>query len=933
MATRVLNTIREREKIVGFRLICSLKDNKGIHVVSLANAKVFYNSIEHFENVKYVGKGQWEGTECSLDKFPYQDRNGRFVKCNENHFILGKMTYNDEVCGFKVMNLNGDVDYYNVTDSIELGYNEGFVNAKMVMKDGKSIISSIRGNLHTYPVEKLPDKARQLAMSKMGVIPNKQNKDIGKQISLFDKGDSKVMDSTLKTERYKKLAIMFGKKQEGKLTDRDIAQEVGAKTPQEYSQKIHEYLGEDLTVSDNDILKKLYSIYKDLTKVVDKPTAQSNVKQGSSVDKSNPDIKRMQELIDELTPAAIAYYNGEDEIMSNYEYDKKYDELEQLEKKTGVILSGSLTQKVGFEIKSKLDKVKHPTKMLSLDKTKDRQELANSLGGQPGFLGWKLDGLTIVLYYENGELKQAVTRGNGSVGEDITHNAKFCKGVPLKISYTDKLTVRGEALISRKRFEEINAKIVNVDDKYKNARNLAAGSIRQLDSAVAKNRGIEVVAFTVVEGFEDLENYTDKLEELKKYGFDIVPYIKVTKDTTVAAIEKFEEKVESYKYPTDGLVITIDNIAYGEMMGTTSKFPRNAKAFKWKDEASESTMVDIEWSVGRTGAITPVAIFKPVDIDGTTVQRASVHNVSIFKELKLGKGDIVSIIKANMIIPQIVENSTQSANFEIPTVCPVCGMATSIQKSKDAEVLMCTNPDCLARNIGSLSHFVSRDAMNIDGLSEATLEVFVNNGFVKSYKDLYHISDYQKEIINLDGFGTTSYSKLYKAIEKSREVELPAFIYALGIAQMGKSTSKDVCKALDYELENLLNADEDKLKSISGVGDKTAMEIAKYFEANANMVRDLASELTFKEMPKVNNNSAISGKTFCITGDVYTFKNRKELQAKIESLGAKASSSVSSKTDYLINNDITSNSNKNQTAKKLGIPIISEQDFLDMIGE
>ena len=417
------------------------------------------------------------------------------------------------------------------------------------------------------------------------------------------------------------------------------------------------------------------------------------------------------------------------------------------------------------------------------------------------------------------------------------------------------------------------------------------------------------------------------------YVFDIVPYIKVTKDTTVAAIEKFEEKVEGYKYPTDGLVITIDNIAYGEMMGTTSKFPRNAKAFKWKDEASESTMVDIEWSVGRTGAVTPVAIFKPVDIDGTTVQRASVHNVSIFKELKLGKGDTVSIIKANMIIPQIVENSTQSATFEIPNVCPVCNKPTTIQKSKDAEVLMCTNPNCLARNIGSFSHFVTRDAMNIDGLSEATLEVFVNNGFIKTFKDLYHISDYQREIINLDGFGTTSYSKLYKAIEKSREVELPAFIYALGIAQMGKSTSKDVCKALDYELENLLTADEDKLKSISGVGDKTATEIANYFAENADMVRELARELTFKEMPKVNNNSVISGKIFCITGDVYTFKNRKELQAKIESLGAKASSSVSSKTDYLINNDITSNSNKNQTAKKLGIPIISEQDFLDMIGE
>lgn len=939
MATRVLNTIRDKDRIIGFRIICSLKDNQGTHILSLSHAKVFYKSIEKFENVKYVGNNQWEGLECSLDRFPSMNKVGDWIKQDASWFVLGRMYDDGILVGYKLMDMNGDVHYTKTDNAIWIGENDGFVNAKIMNKDGSGepYVSALRGKFKQFEVK---DSVRHLL--KLG--PKKDSQPI--QTSLFDsksdikKDGVKVLDDKIKKERYDILSQMFAKKEKGEITDADIARKVGATSGKDYSQKIHEFLGEPMSMSDRDILNQLYLTYKNNQAVkatpITKPISVVSPTQSQPISSvaDSPDIARMRDLIAELTKAAEAYYSGEDEIMSNYEYDAKYDELEKLEKKTGVVLAGSLTQKVGFEIRSKLPKVKHPSKMLSLDKTKDRNDLANSLGGQPGFLGWKLDGLTIALTYENGEFVSAVTRGDGITGEDVTHNAKFFKGVPLKISYTDRLVVRGEALISRKRFDEINAKITNIDDKYKNARNLASGSVRQQDSKIAKERGVEVVAFSVYEGFDHLDNYSDKLDELRKYGFDVVPFIRVkTKDDVIKGIEKFEGQVQSYKFPTDGLVITIDNIAYGEMLGTTAKFPRNSKAFKWKDEVYETPMVDVEWSVGRTGAITPVAIFKPTDIDGTTITRASVHNVSIFKQLKLGKGDKVEIFKANMIIPQIAKNNTMSGTFQIPDTCPICGQPTQIVKSKDAEVLMCTNADCPAQHLGALSHFVSRDCMNIEGLSDSTLERFVNEGYIKDFKDIYHLNDYEKDIIDLDGFGKGSYSKLWKAIEKSRDCELPAFISALGIAQMGKTTSKDVCKALDYDLEKLISISEYDLQCLDGVGAKTAKEIYNYFEANKGMVRELAKEMRFKAMPKIDRNSPIAGKIFCITGDVYTFKNRKELQAKIESLGAKASSSVSAKTNYLINNDVTSTSNKNQTAKKLGVPIISEADFLKMIGE
>lgn len=947
MATRVLNVIKDRERLIGFRIICS-KKNKGIHILSLKDAVTYIKTVENFENVKYVGNGNWEGIECGLSKFPIQNKVGEFKEPFSKWFVLGKMILDNKVVGFKLMDLMGNVSYNTVYDTLVLGESEGFINAKIVQKDDTVFIAALRGNLREFSLSDEVRKSLNLPENK-GINlqsddfknpkiysepmdlknPKKYYKDDIKYIDgdinnvKYDKlGDTnRMFDKEEQLRRYQKLAELFGKKANGEASIADIMDFVGAKTNTELSSKIHSYLGEPSSITDKDILSKLSNIFKSIN--------TKNVKK----ENKNPDIKRMEELIKELTHAAEVYYSGEDEIMSNFEYDQKYDELEALEKKTGVILAGSLTQKVGFEIKSKLTKVKHASKMLSLDKTKDRQELANSLGGQPGFLGWKLDGLTCVVTYENGELVAAVTRGNGVIGEDVLHNVKVSTGVPMKISYKERLVVRCEALISYADFEKINAKITDVKDKYKNPRNLASGSIRQLDSKIAKERNIHLVAFTVVEGFDNLPNYTDKLEEIKKLGFDVVPYVKVTKDTTVKAIEWFEGQVKNYKYPTDGLVISIDDIAYGEMLGTTAKFPRNSKAFKWKDEAVESNMIDVEWSVGRTGAITPVAIFEPVDIEGSTVQRASVHNLSIFKKLALGQNDVVSIVKANLIIPQIVQNNTMSGTFKVPTICPVCGQPTTVLKDKDAEVLMCINPNCLARHLEGLSHFVSRDCMNIEGLSDATLEVFVNEKFIHTFKDIYHLNDYEKEIINLDGFGKGSYSKLWKAIEKSRECELPAFISALGIPQMGKTTSKDVCKALDYDLDRIINLSEAELQGIDGVGEKTAKEIFKYFSENKQMVLDLAKEMSFKVMPKINRNSPINGLTFCITGDVYTFKNRKELQNKIESLGGKASSSVSSKTNYLINNDITSGSNKNQTAKKLGVPIISEADFLKMIGE
>lgn len=642
-------------------------------------------------------------------------------------------------------------------------------------------------------------------------------------------------------------------------------------------------------------------------------------------------IARMKKLVPLLREAAFEYYQNSNEIMSNYEYDKLYDELEQLEQETGVVLAGSVTQQVGYVVQSKLPKVKHLSKMMSLDKTKDRDIIGETLCRQVGFLSWKLDGITLVVTYKNGELVSAVTRGDGTIGEDVTNNYKVFSNVPRKIAYKGDLVVRGEGVISYRTFARINGKIKSETDKYKNPRNLAAGSIRQLETQKTAERDVEFVVFTVVEGYEEKENYTDKLEMVRELGFSVVEYEKVTEVSVEDAIARFEEKVASNPYPTDGLVLSIDNIEYGEKLGCTSKFPKNAKAFKWADDVAETELIEIHWSPSRTGAINPVAVFKPVDIEGTTVQRASVHNVSIVEELKLGIGDTITIFKANMIIPQVGENLTKSGKIEIPSNCPVCGGATTIKQEKTAKVLMCTNEQCIAKHLGNLVHFVGRDAMNIDGLSESTLEKLVAEGIITDYKDIYHIRKHQATIENMEGFGKRSYEKLAKAIESSRKVEMPKFLYSLGVEQLGRTASRLVCQEIGEDLETILGVSKERLLKIEGIGEKTANEIVVYFTKNQERVRGLAEEMSFVAPVKVEAKSGLAGKVFVITGSLNQYGNRKELQAEIEAAGGKVSGSVSSKTTYLVNNDTTSSSSKNKKAQELGVKIISEEYVMGLL--
>lgn len=655
-----------------------------------------------------------------------------------------------------------------------------------------------------------------------------------------------------------------------------------------------------------------------------------------STDKMDYNIKmsRMKELVPYLRECARVYEQDNRELISNKEYDKLYDELVELENETGIILAGSVTQKAGFDVQSKLTKVKHNSRMLSLDKTKDRHALANTLNGQEGTLGWKLDGITVVVTYENGKLVSAVTRGNGEIGEDITSNFKTFINVPLTISELGRVVIRGEAVISYSDFEKINEKLVG-DDKYKNPRNLCSGSVRQLDSKITSQRNVRYVVFGVVEGFEGKTNKkSEKLTYLKNLGFEIVTFKLVNANNMVSVVEEFEKLVEDYQYPTDGLVLTIDDIEYSKSLGTTSKHPRDSIAFKWGDEVAETTLLDIEWSTSRTGLINPIAIFEPVELEGTTVERASIHNVSIMEDLELGIGDKITVYKANMIIPQVDENLTKSGTCHIPDVCPVCGGNAEVRQEKLAKTLYCTNPACSAQLVRFLSHFVSRDAMNIDGLSESTLEKFVDNGIISHAGDIFRLDDYEPKITSMDGFGQKSYDKLINAVENACEdVDMAKFVYALGIPNVGRSTAKDLVRHFDYDLQELIDADEEDLTEIDGVGGIVASDIVTYFgnSQNIEIIDDILDYIEFAEPEEVDEESSIAGLTFVVTGKVYKFANRKEVEAKIESLGGKLSGSVSSKTDYLINNDVTSTSGKNKKALELGVPIISEDDFIAMI--
>lgn len=645
-------------------------------------------------------------------------------------------------------------------------------------------------------------------------------------------------------------------------------------------------------------------------------------------------MERMKELIEILTKASRAYYQEDREIMSDFEYDKLYDELTALEKETGVVLSNSPTQKVGHQVLSSLKKVRHESPMLSLDKTKEVTALESFLGNNKGILSYKMDGLTVVLTYKNGELSQAVTRGNGEIGEDITHNAKFFKNIPLKISFKGELVIRGEAVISFIDFNNINEKL-EPEDQYKNPRNLCSGTVRQLNSEISASRNVNFIAFALVkaEGQAFGDDKENRFEWLESLGFECVERQNVTSENIAQTVKAFEEKIPSNRFATDGLVLTFSSIAYSQSLGTTAKFPRDSIAFKWADELAETTLINVDWNTSRTGLINPIAVFEPVELEGTTVERASLHNLSIIENLQLGLGDKITVYKANMIIPQVAEDLTKSNNLEIPAVCPVCGEETEIIALRDGKALKCPNPNCKAQRISSLEHFVSRDALNIEGLSEATIEKFIEKGFIDNYTDIFKLEKYKTEIVSMDGFGEKSYNNLISAINKSKNVALPNFIYALGINNVGLSNAKLLCKKCNNSLDEIRKADFDTLISIDGFGDVIADSIVKYFshQKNNDLINDVLNYLQFTATEDSQTELKLENVTFVVTGDVHIYKNRKELQGVIEKLGGKVTGNVSAKTNYLINNDVNSSSSKNKKAKELGIPIISEEDFEEMI--
>lgn len=640
---------------------------------------------------------------------------------------------------------------------------------------------------------------------------------------------------------------------------------------------------------------------------------------------------RMQELIRLLNRASEAYYARDEEIMSNYEYDALYDELVRLEEETGTVLSDSPTTKVGYEAVDDLPKETHEKPMLSLGKTKDREELKAWLKDREGILSWKLDGLTIVLTYRDGRLVKGVTRGNGEVGEVVTNNVKVFKNVPLKIPYQGELIIRGEAVITYSDFEMLNQKITDADARYKNPRNLCSGSVRQLNNEITAQRNVRLYAFSLVRA-EDVD-FNNSFEQqflfLKEQGFSVVEYKKVDAETLPDAVAWFEGQIEQNDIPSDGLVLSLEDIAYGESLGRTAKFPRNAIAFKWADEIRETTLLKIEWSPSRTGLINPVAVFEPIELEGTTVSRASVHNVSIMKELKLGIGDRVTVYKANMIIPQIAENLTKSGDMPIPETCPVCGGRTEVKQMNDTESLYCVNPDCEAKKIKAFSHFVSRDAMNIDGLSEATLEKIIGLGLIHEYADIYKLSRHKDVIVEMEGFGEKSYQNLMESIDRTRETTISRLLNALGIPGIGLANAKMIAKEWEHDMEGIRQASEEELSGVEGIGEILAHSFCEYMRdpIKKEGLDHLLAELHLSKPKASEEEQTLAGRVFVITGDLMHYANRNELKEIIENKGGKVTGSVTSKTTCLINNDIMSASGKNKKAKELGIPIISEEEF------
>lgn len=643
--------------------------------------------------------------------------------------------------------------------------------------------------------------------------------------------------------------------------------------------------------------------------------------------------ERIKDLVELLNKANKAYYQEANEIMTNFEYDKLYDELVGLEKETGMVLSNSPTVNVGYQVVSQLPKEQHNSPMLSLDKTKEVGALADFAGDRKCLLSWKMDGLTVVLTYENGELVKAVTRGNGLVGEVITNNAKTFKNIPISIPYKGRLTLRGEAIIKYSDFEQINREIEDADSKYKNPRNLCSGSVRQLNSQVTAERNVNFVAFALINA--DDVDFGNSIEQQYKWmesqGFQVVEYRVVTRNSMEDAVKYFAEKIQTYDYPSDGLVLMFDDIEYGLSLGTTAKFPRNGIAFKWEDEQAETTLKYIEWSPSRTGLINPVAVFEPVELEGTTVSRASVHNISIMEELELGSGDRIKVYKANMIIPQISENLTKSGIDDLPKECPVCGHVTEVKAENGIKTLYCPNSQCPAKHVKLFTLFVSRNGMNIDGLSEETLEKFIDAGYIKEFADIFHLDRYYEEIVATPGFGQKSYDNLMDSVEKARNVELSALIYSLGIPNIGSANAKLICKAFNNNIEKIRNASVEELIEIDGIGEIMAEKFCQYFadEDNTKKLDNLLKEVNIAEPEENTTPQNMDGLTFVITGSVEHFANRNELKSYIEKHGGKVTGSVSAKTNYLINNDAMSASSKNKKAKQLGVEIVTEEVFLE----
>ena len=653
------------------------------------------------------------------------------------------------------------------------------------------------------------------------------------------------------------------------------------------------------------------------------------------MENNKKELERMKELAGILRDASRAYYQEDREIMSNFEYDRLYEELQELEKKTGTVLAGSPTVTVGYEAVDELPKERHETPMLSLDKTKDVEVLRSFLGDQKTLISWKLDGLTVVLTYREGKLEKAVTRGNGEVGEVITNNARVFRNIPLNIPYKGELVLRGEAVISYRDFERINEEIEDADARYKNPRNLCSGSVRQLNNEITAARYVRFYAFALVQarGVNFDNSREQQFRWLAEQGFDVVEYRVAYRDTLDDVIRYFADRIADFDIPSDGLVALYDDIAYGDSLGRTAKFPRNSFAFKWKDELRETRLLEIEWSASRTGLINPVAVFEPVELEGTTVSRASVHNLSILKSLKLGIGDRITVYKANMIIPQIAENLTCSGNLKIPETCPVCGGATKINGLNGVETLYCTNPDCQAKKIKSFTLFVSRDAMNIDGLSEATLEKLIARGFIHSFADIFRLKEHRQEIVEMEGLGEKSFENLMNSIDRARNTTLPRLIYGLGISNIGSANAKMICRAFGYDLNRIRHAGAEEMSLIDGIGPVIAGTFADYFSSGKNQAAldDLLGELTIEIPAAETGPGLLEGKTFVITGSLEHYANRNEMKAVIEEQGGKVTGSVSAKTDYLINNDASSGSSKNRKARELGIPVITEEEFLSMV--